>query len=157
MAEVKSLRHASLIVYVTAVGLVVALEALVVPLYGDRFRPAINLGLILLPGAALVPLARVLAATILGRGKPNYPLIAAVVTTPVTLLLYVTLIPWLHATGAALASTISYAATFIALAYFYRRVTGRKVLPSLVPTRSELEDLLALKGHIAPKRAERPS
>jgi antigen flippase len=148
MVETKSVRHASLAVATTTLLLAAALVLLVVPVFGEGFRPAVTLGLILLPGAALIGIASVLAATIVGRGKPIYTLYGALVVTPLTVLLYAALIPWLHAEGAAVASTLSYFGSFILTARFYRRVTCRPVLPLLVPTRSELSDLRALPGAI---------
>jgi O-antigen/teichoic acid export membrane protein len=129
---------------VSTVSLAVALEFLVVPVFGESFRPAVALGLILLPGAAAIGVSSVLAATVVGRGKPTYTLLGSLVTTPLTIGMYVVFIPWLHATGAALASTLSYCASFVLLCWFYRRVTGRRVLPLLLPTGSELGDLRAL-------------
>jgi O-antigen/teichoic acid export membrane protein len=155
MVETKSLRHVSLIVAVTAVVLAVALELLVVPIFGDEYRATINLGLILLPGAAAIGIATVLAATVVGRGKPNYSLYGALATTPLTIALYATMIPWLHATGAALASTLSYLCSFLLFSQFYRRVTGRRVLPLLVPTRSEYADFRALGTALASRAASR--
>jgi O-antigen/teichoic acid export membrane protein len=148
IAETKSLRHVSLIVGITALVLAVSLELLVVPVFGAAFRPAIDLGLILLPGAAAIGIATVLAATVVGRGKPHYSLYNALVMTPLTIVMYAALIPWLHATGAALASTLSYVGSFLLSCEFYRRVTGRKVLPLLVPTRSEFADLQALSRSV---------
>jgi O-antigen/teichoic acid export membrane protein len=148
MVETKSLRHASLVVGTTALLLAAALVLLVAPVFGEEFRPAVRLGLILLPGTALVGISSVLAATIIGRGKPIYTLYGALVVTPVTVALYATLIPWLHADGAALASTLSYACSFVFMVWFYRRVTSRRALPLLVPTRSELDDLRAVPGSI---------
>ena len=144
MVETKSLRHVSLIVGVTTVGMAAALELLVVPVFGADYRPAINLGLILLPGAAAIGISTVLAATVVGRGHPKYSLYGALITTPLTVLMYATMIPWLHATGAALASTLSYVASFALMCWFYRRVTRRSVAPLLVPSRSEFEDLRVL-------------
>jgi O-antigen/teichoic acid export membrane protein len=144
MVETKSLRHATLAVGIGALALAAAMEALIVPVFGPAFRPAINLGLILLPGTALIGLAGILAATVVGRGKPIYSLYGALITTPLTVVLYATLIPWLHATGAAFASTLSYTMGFLITCWFYRRVTARRVLPTLIPGRSELDDLRAL-------------
>jgi O-antigen/teichoic acid export membrane protein len=144
MVEAKSLRHVSLVVALGTVVLAAVLELLIVPVFGETFRPAVNLGLILLPGACAIGISTVLAATVVGRGHPRYSLYGALITTPLTIAMYVVLIPWLHATGAALASTLSYLATFILFSYFYRRVTERRVLPLLVPTRSELGDLREL-------------
>ena len=156
MVEKKSLRHVGLIVGVTALGMAAALELLVVPVFGEDYRPSINLGLILLPGAAAIGVGTVLAATVVGRGKPVYSLYIAFITTPITIAMYATMIPWLHATGAALASTLSYLGSFLLFCFFYRRVTNRRVLPLLVPTRSEFADLRALcraASHWRPSRA----
>jgi O-antigen/teichoic acid export membrane protein len=153
MVETKSLRHASLAVAIATVALAIGLEVLVVPIYGEAFRPAIRLGLILLPGAALLAISAVLLSTIVGRGRPSLSLYVVSITTPITILLYVTLIPWLHATGAAVASTCSYAGNFLLACWFYRRVTGRSVFPLLVPTRSEIADLRMLPRAVAARTA----
>lgn len=144
MVEVKSVRHVVLAVVATTAVLALALLVLVVPVYGEDFRPAIELGLILLPGTALIGIAGVFSATIVGRGRPIYSLWIALMTTPLTIALYATLIPSLGATGAALASSLSYAGNFVLAAAFYRRVTGRRILPLLLPTSSEVDDLRAL-------------
>lgn len=151
MVETKSLRHVSLIVGVTTLGMAAALELLIVPVFGEDYRPAINLGLILLPGAAAIGISTVLAATVVGRGHPKYSLYGAFVTTPITILMYATMIPWLHASGAALASTLSYLASFALMGWFYRRVTGRALVPLLVPGRSELDDLRGLSRSVSPR------
>jgi O-antigen/teichoic acid export membrane protein len=144
MVETKSLRHIGLITLVTALLLAAALELLLVPVFGAAYEPAVDLGLILVPGCAAVAISTVVASTVVGRGNPIYSLYTGLVSTPVTVLLYVSLIPWLHATGAALASTLSYLCSFGLISHFYRRVTGRRVLPLLVPTRAELDDLRAI-------------
>jgi O-antigen/teichoic acid export membrane protein len=156
MVETKSLRHATLAVVTTGLVVAAALALLVVPVFGEEFRPAIRLGLILLPGASIVGISSILAATVVGRGKPIYTLYGALVVTPLTVVLYALLIPWLHADGAALASTLSYAGSFLAMAWFYRLVTGRRVLPLLAPTASELSDLRALPGAIRARLARAP-
>jgi O-antigen/teichoic acid export membrane protein len=144
LVEAKSMRHASLLTVVGTLVLAAGLVVLVVPVFGEDYRPAVRLALILLPGTAAIALAMVLAATVVGRGKPTYSLYIALVTTPVTVLLYASLIPWLEATGAAIAATVSYVGTFVLWCVIYRRVTGRPVAPLLIPTRSELDDLRAL-------------
>jgi O-antigen/teichoic acid export membrane protein len=149
LVERKSLRHTSLITIASVIAFVPALELLVVPVFGAEFGPAVNLGLILLPGVAAIAVSGVLTAIVIGRGHPTYPLYGALVTTPVTIVLYATLIPALEATGAALASTLSYAAWFVLMSWFYRRVTRRSVWLLLVPTRSELDDLKALPALFA--------
>lgn len=155
MVETKSLRHVGLVVVLGSLVVAAGLELLVVPVFGETFRPAVNLGLILLPGACAIGISNVMAATVVGRGHPRYSLYGALITTPLTLAMYVVLIPWLHATGAALASTLSYLATFALFCHFYRRVTGRNALPLLVPTRSEFADLHAVYRAAGPWLARR--
>jgi len=147
--EAKSLRHTVVVVALSTVVLAAAIELLVVPVYGPDFRPAIELGLILLPGVALIGVAGTLSATIVGHGRPGYSLAIALVTTPITVALYAWLIPAYDATGAAVASSVSYALSFLLAAVFYRRVTGAPLLARLVPTRSELADYRALAPAIA--------
>lgn len=142
--ETKSIRHTTLIVVASSVAVALALLFLVVPVYGEAFRPAITLGLIMLPGVALIGLAGPMASIIVGRGHPGYSLIVTLIVTPVTIVLYVLLIPPLHAEGAALASSISYAISFVLVVIFYGRVADEPVLSQLIPTRSEIDDYRAL-------------
>lgn len=58
------------------------------------------------------------------------------------------MIPQYEATGAAIASTFSYALSFALAWLFYGRVTGRRGAGVLVPTRSKLSDYRALQGTI---------
>lgn len=142
--EAKSLRHAVLVVGCGTIVLAGALLFLVVPIFTERFRPAIELGLILLPGMGLIGLGQILSATIVGRGRPIYSLYSALVVTPLTIGLYLWLVPALGAQGAALAKTASYALSFALALLFYRRVTGAAPLRLFVPTRDELADLRAV-------------
>lgn len=148
MVETKSVRHATIASFGGAGVVALALLFLVVPIFGSEFRPATELGLILLPGAVAIGLAVVLSSTIAGRGKPVYSLYSGLIVTPVTVALYVWLIPWLDATGAALASTISYSLSFVLAAAFYHRATGRRVDRLLLPSRSEWDDLRAVPGAV---------
>jgi O-antigen/teichoic acid export membrane protein len=144
MVETKGVRHATLVALASAAIVAFALLFLVVPVFGADFAPATRLGLILLPGAACIGITGTLLSSIVGRGKPAYSLYSALIVTPVTIGLYLWLIPSLEAEGAALASTISYSLSFVVASGFYYRATGRRVYRLLVPTRSELNDLRAL-------------
>jgi Na+-driven multidrug efflux pump len=90
----------------------------------------------------------VFAASLLGRGLPRYGLYTALVSTPVTLALYVTLVPWLEADGAAIASTLSYVLSAVLMYVFFVRVTGIRGLRVLVPGRDELDDYRRLLGDV---------
>jgi O-antigen/teichoic acid export membrane protein len=156
LVETKSVRHVALICAACAVGVAGVLVGLVTLLYGADFHSSIGLGLILLPGATLIGVAGVLSATILGRGFPIYSVYTMLIMTPLTVAAYVTLVPSLEAVGAALASTASYTGTFLLTAHFFRRATGHRVAPLLVPTRSELDDYRALLRAIRARRGGSP-
>ncbi len=152
MVESKSIRHASLICLLSLPA-VAGVTAIFLPLvYGSRFSGAIGYGMVLLPGVAMFGIASVLAATINGRGHPEYSLRTALISTPPSLVLYAVLIPLFEGWGAAIASTASYGLNLAVTAVYYRRATGDRVLPLLVPTRSELADLRDL--FVRPPRPE---
>jgi O-antigen/teichoic acid export membrane protein len=144
LAEQKGLRHAALLTFVVAIVLALVLILLVVPVYGEAFRQTTVLGLILLPGAASISLCTPLSATVAGRGRPGLLLVATAVVLAPTVALYILLIPSLHAVGAALASSISYAATLVLTAVCYYRVTGSNPLPLMLPRREEFADYATL-------------
>jgi O-antigen/teichoic acid export membrane protein len=144
MVEAKSMRHAVLAITVGTLVLAGALALLVVPVYGPEYEPAVALGLILLPGVALTGVSQILSATIVGRGRPIYSLYAALIMTPLTVVLYVVLVPALEAEGAALAKTVSYVVGFGVTLAFYRRVTGSASPALFMPTRDELADYVRL-------------
>jgi O-antigen/teichoic acid export membrane protein len=144
MTEAKGLRHAVIATFAVAIVLASALLFMVVPIYGAPFRQSTMLGLILLPGAALLGIANPLAAAVVGRGRPGLLFKQAVIVTPLTALAYFGLIPALGATGAALASSLSYCVSFVVTALLYGRVTATNPLRQMIPTRSELADYRAL-------------
>src|SRR5262245_623984 len=118
-----------------------ALLAIGVPLlYGPSFHRTIALGFILLPGVLLLGVGKVLSSGIAGRGYPRYTLYVAAISVPLTLGLYLGLIPPYDAWGAATASSISYALTALVALVFFRRATGIGVRRSLLPSRSDLAD-----------------
>lgn len=138
--EQKSLRHGVLLSTGVAIVLAGALILLVVPLYGPEFGASGTLGLILLPGLALLGVGGTLSAAIVGRGRPGISLWIALISTPVTLALYALLIPAWDAKGAATASSVSYAVTFGLSLLAYSRLAGRPALRTLAPTRDEWAD-----------------
>jgi O-antigen/teichoic acid export membrane protein len=84
--------------------------------------------------------AKVASPVITGRGFPIYSVYNVLITVPVTLILYLTMIPLLDAAGAAIASSVSYALTTLIAMYFYRRVTRSSLRSVLVPTVADLQE-----------------
>jgi O-antigen/teichoic acid export membrane protein len=140
---VKSVRHVSLIAIATA--FVMAPALLLIPLvYGDDFSPAVDLGLILVPGVAALAVQGVLASILVGLGRPDYLLRVGLIVTPPTFVAYIALIPALGPEGAALASTLSYFASALLTYRYLRRAVALPPLRALAPTRDELNDYRVL-------------
>lgn len=139
-AVARAIRHGVLLMLPT--GLVVAVLLLVgVPLvYGHPFHETVPLGFVLLPGVLLIGVGKIVGSAIIGRGRPRYALYGAAISVPLTLGLYLGLIPPFGAWGAAIGSSISYAASSVLGLIFFRRVTAIGLRRAFVPTREDLTD-----------------
>jgi O-antigen/teichoic acid export membrane protein len=94
-------------------------------LYGSAFADATSLLLILLPGVYLIGLESVLVQHFNALGLPRAIPIYWVATLVLNLILVFALVPRFGAHGAAIASTISYAAIFAFVALHFQTSTGR--------------------------------
>jgi O-antigen/teichoic acid export membrane protein len=139
-AAARVIRHTALLQVPTAAAVSILLLVAVPAIYGEAFHETIALGFLLLPGVLTASVAKVASAVITGRGFPIYSVYNGLITVPVTLLLYLTMIPALGATGAAIASSVSYALTTVLAMYFYRRATGNSVRAALVPTAADVQE-----------------
>jgi O-antigen/teichoic acid export membrane protein len=140
LAASRGTRQTVLLLIPTALALVFALIVLVPLFYGSKFDRTTELGLILVPGTLALGLARVLVAVTAGRGHPQYSLYGRLIDMPITAVLYFVLIPAHGATGAAVASSVSYALTGVISFVFFRRVVHLPLRTLLVPTREDLRD-----------------
>lgn len=94
-------------------------------LYGVAFSDATQLLLILLPGVYLIGLESVLVQHFNALGLPRAIPLYWVIALALNLVLVFTLVPRFGAQGAAIASTISYAAIFALVALHFHTSTGR--------------------------------
>ena len=94
-------------------------------LYGDAFSDATRLLLILLPGVYLMGLESVLVQHFNALGLPRAIPFYWVIVLVLNLILVFALVPRFGAQGAAIASTISYAAIFALVALHFHTSTGR--------------------------------
>ena len=92
-------------------------------IYGPAFAAAYLPLLALLPGVVLLGGGKVLTNEIAGRGYVHYNSINAGLALVLTVIFDLLLIPRIGVTGAALASTIAYTATFFTALIFYRSVS----------------------------------
>ena len=94
-------------------------------LYGAAFTDATKLLLILLPGVYLMGLESVLVQHFNALGLPRAIPVYWVITLVLNLILVFALVPRYGAQGAAIASSISYAAIFALVALHFHTSTGR--------------------------------
>ena len=116
--------------YTTFIMLICCLAAvpfsLLLPLvYGAAFHDATGLLWILLPGVYLIGLESVLVQHFNALGLPRAIPLYWVITLVLNLILVFALVPRFGASGAAVASTISYAAIFGLIALHFQSSTGR--------------------------------
>jgi O-antigen/teichoic acid export membrane protein len=138
-ALAKAARH-SVILTLPAAVLIGGLLIAVPLLYGGKFAETTSLGFILLPGVLLLGIGKVLSSAIAGRGFPRYTLFIGMLSVPLTLTLYFSLIPLLHEWGAAVASSVSYAGTALLTLVFFRRVTRIRLEEAFVPRSEDIAD-----------------
>jgi O-antigen/teichoic acid export membrane protein len=146
-AVVRAVRHSVILTAPTIVAMGLILVVAIPLLYGSAFHETVGLGFLLLPGVAALGVGKVVSAVYTGRGHPEYAVWTVVIDMPITIGLYLLLIPELGATGAALSSTLSYAiATALGL-LFFRRATEID-LGTLKPAWSDLRDYADAARHI---------
>jgi O-antigen/teichoic acid export membrane protein len=139
-AMAKAIRHGVLLTLPAAV-LITGLLLVAVPLlYGNKFTDTTRLGFVLLPGVLLLGIGKVLSSAIAGRGYPRYVLYSGAISMPITLALYLTLIPVFDAWGAAIASSISYSLTALLTLIFFLRVTPIRLREAFVPRAEDVAD-----------------
>jgi O-antigen/teichoic acid export membrane protein len=143
-ALAKAVRHSVLLAFPAAVVVGVLLVIAVPLFYGGNFAETIPLGFVLLPGVLMLGVAKVMSSAIAGRGYPRYTLYIGAISAPLTLALYFWLISAFDEWGAAVASSISYAATALLALAFFRRVTRIGLRESLVPRSEDFADYAGL-------------
>ena len=117
-------RYTTLIMFLCCLA-AVPFSLLLPVLYGAAFSDATRLLLILLPGVYLMGLESVLVQHFSALGLPRAIPLYWVITLALNLILVFVLVPRFGAQGAAIASSISYAAIFALVALYFHTSTGR--------------------------------
>jgi O-antigen/teichoic acid export membrane protein len=117
---------------IAAIGLIAVSPFAVRVLFGDDFYPASVLPLVLLmPGIIAASATRVLASYLFSQGRIIYNTYATFIALGVTISLGFILIPLLEVEGAAIASSIAYACSFVATLHWYRKESGGSIAGAL--------------------------
>lgn len=131
-------RNVAFITVVAAVALAVGGPWVLTLAYGERFRPAVQPLLALLPGIIFLSVGKVVASDLAGRNKPQSGVVAALTSLGLTVALDILLIPRLGTTGAGVASSLAYGVTSIVLLAWYIRVSGNGLVSLLFMQKSDL-------------------
>jgi O-antigen/teichoic acid export membrane protein len=120
-------------------GLLALTSPFVLPLiFGARFQPSVPVIWWILPGTAAFAAAKVMAADLTARGKPEYNSMIAIASAVLTVLLDFALIPRMGIRGAALASSITYFLQAAMIGTALKSVIKVRWKSLLVPSYSEL-------------------
>ncbi len=153
-SSVSAVRHAVLVSVVAAV-VVIPVLALAPLVWGPGFHRTLELGLIMLPGVALLGVGRVMVAAFTGRGAANQALLVGLVSFPLTLVAFLLVIPDHGSTGAAIVSCGSYVVVSLLSAFLFFRSSGTPLAAALIPRASDLGDYVELAQRLrrGPSRA----
>lgn len=154
-ADPESARHLAASACRHTIGGALISAALLIPagllipvLFGEAYRPSVGPFFILLPGLAAFTLAPVLSTYFSGQlGRPTVSSLFAAMSLTVDFVLVWVFIPPLGVSGAALASTIAYTLTLIAMSGYFRRLSGVR-LSEMVTIRAG--DLVAYRVLLDP-------
>jgi O-antigen/teichoic acid export membrane protein len=138
-----AVRH-SVVVSAAAALLVIPILALAPLVWGPGFGRTLELGLILLPGVAMLGVGRVMVAAFTGEGAANEALFVGLVSFPLTFIAFILVIPDHGSTGAAIVSCCSYIVASVLAAYLFLRARGHSARTALVPRTEDLRDYLRL-------------
>jgi O-antigen/teichoic acid export membrane protein len=110
-------------------------------LFGREFAAASLPLLFLIPGVVATAAANPVSAHLMGTGRPVFGAAAAAVNLTVNVVANLALIPVLGASGAALASTLSYSASAVVLLVVFKRLNSVPLRQMLVPTSDDLRQV----------------
>jgi O-antigen/teichoic acid export membrane protein len=102
------------------------------PVLGHEYKETPFFLKILLPGISLLAVEKLLSNDLAARGKPEINMNVSIFNVIFSTILNVILIPQYGATGAAIATSISYSLSFIIKAVIFKKVTGEPFAKFLV-------------------------
>ena len=127
-----------------AVAFALIASPLVHIVYGQVYAGALPPLLALLPGAVALIIVNILGSYFFGLGRMRINLVVSVIGLCATLPLDLTLIPRFGATGAAVASSVSYSLSAIVTVRWAMKLAGRPAGDFLLIKRSDLEVVVSV-------------
>lgn len=138
------LRLSFLVIGCGALVLFVFSKFIIILMYGEAFVNSVLVLNILLPGVVLLTIFKVINMDLSGKGKPWVSLKAMIPALIINIILNVVLIPEYGASGAAIASTISYSMAAMLFIVFYSIETKIPVKTLLSYKRSDFQPIVQI-------------
>lgn len=139
----RSMRHAIFIIAVLALGAVLVAGVLMPLVFGAEYDAAVTAFRLLAPGIVIFGLGRIFSTFFTNAlGRPRIPLLIAATSLGISVPLCFVLVPSLGMNGAAIATTVSYAASMLLAIILFSRETG------IPPGRMLLVDGDDLRGYL---------
>ena len=136
-------RYAALIMLLASLAAVAFSFALPI-IYGQQYREATTLLLILLPGLYLLGIESVMVQHFTGTGLPALVPVFWIMTLLFNITANLIFIPMFGARAAAITSSLTYGLIFMLVAIYFRRKTGNKLTHALLIKWSEVSELPSL-------------
>lgn len=137
-------RHVFFLTLLPAAAVWAAAGPLVSLLFGPEFLPAAEPVKLLLPGAVLLSVSKVLGSHLSARGCPQYNSSASLISLFASAALCLALIPRWGLAGAAAGTSLSYLANFAVMLYFFRKISGAGPRDIFIPKMNDLDFYRAL-------------
>ena len=121
-------------------------------IFGEQFLPAFPALLILLPGAVLFSLAKLLSGDLGGRGLPRYAMVISTIVMFINIGVNLVLIPLWGIKGAALTASFTHALAGLMFLWAFSHESGVAFKDALIIKRDDFQLLHdAIKGVLAKK------
>jgi O-antigen/teichoic acid export membrane protein len=145
-------RNTLIVSLLAAAGLAATAPLAVELLFGSEFEPAVKPILWLLPGIVTLSGSKVLNSYFFSQARMGVSSIVALVALMVTVACDVLLIPRFGISGAAIASSIAYTASFVVSLYYYQRISGNDPWACLIPKVADIDLYLDLARRLRKAR-----
>ncbi len=130
-------RNTFFIIIIAALILFALSRYIIILLFGSAFLPALRSLWILLPGVVVFSIAKVLGNEMTGRGKPIINAIASATSLGINIPMNIVLIPMWGISGAAFASTVSYAVGAVVTLIVFMRISKNSLFDTVIIKRED--------------------
>lgn len=135
----KTTRNFLLISLVAAIGLFIGASIFIPILYGDAYRPSIELLGLILPGIWVFSIVKIFNIYWSGNGRPEVNIIPLTVAVFSNIPFNLVLLPIIGIRGASISSTISYTLAALIHLIFFIRSTRVKLKDVLIINRNDVQ------------------